>query len=320
MVSIIIPVYQVSECIERCLRSVMAQRYTDIECILVNDATRDDSIEKCEHLIEEYDGPIQFRVLHHEQNRGLSAARNTGTDAATGEYIYYLDSDDEITPDCIEKLVSYVLEDDSIEMVQGNYVRTGDGADYYGKSDACRILSNEEARQQFLCRKLNYTVWNKLLKRSFLIDHRIYNREGIILEDLLWAFYLVKYLSNARLCKEITYYYRYRPESIMVSESREKKGKGYAIVYDEILHNLTSEKEKSDLKGFLQTFCAILAGYYRDVPELKPVLRLYKKQAKCHRCWDTYFILTTVAFASRFGNPMDILQKLNGLRRKLKKQ
>ena len=119
MVSIIIPVFRISGYIQRCIESVINQTYKDIECIIVDDGTQDDSIEKCEKLIKEYKGPIIFKIIHHEVNRGLSAARNTGTDAATGKYLYYLDSDDYISSNCIEKLVSYAIEDESIEMVQG---------------------------------------------------------------------------------------------------------------------------------------------------------------------------------------------------------
>ena len=123
MVSVIIPIYEVSDYVERCIRSVIGQSYSDIECIIVDDATKDDSIVKCERLIEEYDGPIRFRVLHHEVNRGLSAARNTGTEEATGEWIYYLDSDDEITPDCLEKLMSIAQEHPDAEMVLSNTLK-----------------------------------------------------------------------------------------------------------------------------------------------------------------------------------------------------
>ena len=70
LVSIIVPVYQVSAYVERCVRSVMSQTYQNIECIIVDDATFDDSIEKCERLIKEYDGSVHFRILHHEQHRG----------------------------------------------------------------------------------------------------------------------------------------------------------------------------------------------------------------------------------------------------------
>lgn len=120
--SVIIPVYNISDYIERCIRSVQGQSYIDMECLIVDDATQDDSIVKCEKLINEYDGPIRFRIIHHEVNRGLSAARNTGTAAAIGEYIYYVDGDDEILPYCIEKLMTIAQEHPDAEMVHGNSV------------------------------------------------------------------------------------------------------------------------------------------------------------------------------------------------------
>lgn len=118
-VSIIIPIYNVSDYVKRCMKSVMHQSYDNIECIVVDDCSPDDSIAKCEKMIADYHGPINFTILHHQCNRGLSAARNTGTDAATGDYILYLDSDDELTSDCIEKLVRPLLNDPTIEMVMG---------------------------------------------------------------------------------------------------------------------------------------------------------------------------------------------------------
>lgn len=120
-VSVIIPVYNVSLYVERCLQSVLAQTYPVRECIIVDDASPDDSIAKCERLIDSYEGDMRFLILHHSKNRGLSAARNTGLKAATGGYIFFLDSDDEITPDCIERLSTPIEKDPSIEMVQGNH-------------------------------------------------------------------------------------------------------------------------------------------------------------------------------------------------------
>ena len=109
LISIVIPVWEVSAYIARCLRSVMGQTYSRIECIIVDDASQDDSIAQCEQMIAKYRGPIRFSILHHSHNRGLSAARNTGTEAATGEYIYYLDSDDELPPDSIENLFRLII-------------------------------------------------------------------------------------------------------------------------------------------------------------------------------------------------------------------
>ena len=318
-ISIIIPVYQVSNYVERCLKSVIGQTFTDFECIIVNDATLDDSIEKCERLIHDYNGPIRFQIIHHEHNQGLSAARNSGTKAAKGEYIYYLDSDDEITPDCIEKLASKAMEEDSIEMVQGSHVRINKGEKELFVSENMVIIGNDEVRNHFLnWRNINYCAWNKLLKKSFIVENGLYFREGIVSEELLWTFYLIKHLKKACLCKDITYHYKLRPGSIVTGMSLVRKGECAVKVYDEILHNLTEGKERDELYGFLYNFCEVLANYIRCTPELKRILQTYKKLALKYGSLYVYMVLTVVATISRFGNPMGILKKLNSLRWRIK--
>ncbi len=316
LVSVIIPVYQVSDYVERCLLSVMKQTCQNIECIIVDDATPDDSIAKCERLIDGYNGPIKFKILHHDRNRGLSAARNTGTNAATGDYLYYLDSDDEISLDCIEKLMSFVFEGSNLEMVQGNYLTLNGYNEEIGQSDNIRIQSNDEARYQFLVRRnINYTAWNKLLKRSFIIDNKLYYKEGIIYEDLLWTSYLIKYLNRAQLCTDITYYYFIRPNSISFCNSSRNEGLNYCEIFEEILHNLTPSKEKGELNGYKYTFCVALAKYLKIVPELKTTFRLYQRKAKQFGCWNVYLLISFIAVVSRFCNLLGVMKKLYVLRR-----
>lgn len=320
LVSIIVPVYNVSDYIERCLESIISQTYKQIECIIVDDASPDDSIAKCERFISKYDGPIKFRIVHHEVNRGLSAARNTGTAASNGDYLYYLDSDDDISSSCIERLASFVIEDNSVEMVQGNYLMTSVEKDILGKSEDVRILNNDDAREQFLNRRriVEFLV-NKLLKKSFIVENQLYNREGFINEDLIWMFYVMKHLSNAYLLKEVTYYYRVRSGSIATSTSFQKQGHSYAIIYDEILHNLTENKEKTEINGFLYNFSYNMAAYRKYAPELNPVLDLYKQQAKKYGCNYAHFVLSVVDVMSRIVNLTAILQFLNKIRRKMHK-
>lgn len=320
LVSVIIPVYNVSSYIERCLNSVSSQSYNNIECIIVDDATPDDSISKCEKFVANYQGPIRFVIIHHSINRGLSAARNTGTKEASGDYVYYLDSDDDITPDCIEKLLFFVKEDETIQMVQGNYLMVTDGNVKPGKSVSCEILNNDDAREQFLIhRRLNEFVWNKLFKRSFIVDNNLYNKEGIINEDLLWIFSIIKTLKRAVLCKDITYYYRIRKGSIATSTNCKKQGYSYSIIYEEILHNLTEGKEKAELNGFLYNFAYNYAAYWRYEPKLKDILQLYMEQMRLYDCKYATFVLLTVSFMSKYLDINVILQCLNRLRLMLKR-
>lgn len=152
LVSIIIPVYNVAPYVEDCLRSVMRQSYTGpIECLIVDDCGTDESLPIAERMIVEYDGPIRFEILHHEHNRGLSAARNTGMEKVMGDYVVFLDSDDEISNDCLEKMMSVVQENPEVELVQGRYMYHRDGKEIIGPKEIkiTHARSNEEVRDCF---------------------------------------------------------------------------------------------------------------------------------------------------------------------------
>ena len=321
MVSVIVPVYQVSDYVERCLRSVMAQTYSDIECIIVDDATKDDSIEKCERMIGKYDGPILFRIIHHEQNRGLSAARNMGTKVATGDYLYYLDSDDYITPDCIEKLVSVVDNDPSIEMVQGNSLMKSGGSEtpLYRLGHAIRISNNDEARKEFFeNRNIYISVWNRLLKKSFVEENELYCSEGLVFEDLLWVFYLMKHLNKAYLCESTTHYYCLRQGSILV-DAKPESVRCYPVMFDEILQNLTPGREQEEIKGYLYYFIKRYVSYMKVAPLFKDTIKLYRAKAKQFHCRNVSVLLFTVNIMVRYVNPIGFLRWLNSMRWKLKR-
>ncbi len=97
-----------------------------MECILVDDATPDNSMATVRECLKGYNGGIEFRFVGHKENRGLSAARNTGARNASGDYLYFLDSDDAITPDCIETLAGIAEAHPAVDVVQGNLVVTDD--------------------------------------------------------------------------------------------------------------------------------------------------------------------------------------------------
>ena len=278
--SIIIPVYNVALYIEDCLRSVMQQTYQGaMECLIVDDCGTDDSMAIAERVIASYDGSIVFQILHHERNRGLSAARNTGTLAAKGDYLYYLDSDDEITEDCIALLMAMAEEYPEAELVQGNFcchTLTGETVVRIKQYALAVASSNDEVRECYY-EQMNVNVWNKLIRRDFLIDHQLFNKEGIIFEDLLWSFYLLKYLDKACFVSTITYHQKKRPHSITTGTDRATKAHHYVLVYHDILSNLTSGHEQEEFCFHARRFCSVLLRFFRYNQGLEEVFQL---------CWD----------------------------------
>lgn len=216
-ISIIIPVYNVADYITECLQSVMRQTYKGaIECILVDDCGKDNSIAVAEQLIADYNGSVSFRILHHEHNRGLSAARNTGTEAATGDYIYYLDSDDYISDDCIEVLTK-PLQEQSYDMIVGR-MKMFEGMDeeYIWVENTTVIEGNENVfKAYYVDRKMYATAWNRLIKRSLFATYNISFKEGLLHEDELWNYMLFTQLQSLVIINHRTYYYRIRPNSIV---------------------------------------------------------------------------------------------------------
>lgn len=236
-ISVIIPIYNVAPYVERCLRSVIAQTYTNIECILVDDCTPDNSMDICNRIISAYTGPIVFISLRHEHNRGLSAARNTGTDAATGEYIYYLDSDDELSPDCLYALEQEVEHHPGIDLVQGAIISIP-YREYYDLSilkHSFYIKSNNWICYNFLRFGENFPVnaWNKLIKKDLITINHITFEEGLIHEDQLWTLQLVRKTQGVAIVGKPTYIHHITGNSIMSTTSNYKSAVNwmYIITY-----------------------------------------------------------------------------------------
>ena len=258
----------------------MRQTYQGaMECLIVDDCGTDDSMAIAERVIATYEGPIVFQILHHERNRGLSAARNTGTLAAKGDYLYYLDSDDVITEDCIALLMGKAEEYPEAELVQGNsccHTLTGETVVFVKQYALAVASSNNEVRECYY-RQMSVNVWNKLIRRDFLIDHHLFNKEGIIFEDQLWIFYLLKYLNKACFVSAITYHQKKRPHSITTGTDRATMAYHYAIVYHDILSNLTLGHEQEEFSFHAKRFCVILFDYSRFYSVLEEALLL---------CWE----------------------------------
>lgn len=222
-ISIIVPIYDVSKYIERCLDSITCQECDDyeLECILVNDCTPDDSMEIVSKKLADYSGKICFKVINHTQNRGLSAARNTGLKNADGDFVYFVDSDDRLVPGalmCLVRCLNNVIDRSSIDLVVGNsYVCKNNQSAMTFNDNEPIIYDNdgEIALKRFLKREIFHTAWNKLVRRDFLLKYCLFFENGILDEDLLWSYLVFLKLRKVVVVPEITYIYEDNPFSIM---------------------------------------------------------------------------------------------------------
>lgn len=209
--------YQVEQYLAICLKSITDQTMTDgVECILVDDCGSDRSLFIAKDFIEHYQGNVLFRIVEREKNGGLSAARNSGIDVASGEYVYFLDSDDEITPNCLEKMWSLVEKYGKVNLVQGAFFEDEKYANSISNIKFPEFCTCQAEIKTFLLQYLGDIVGaqSRLINLSFLKEHHLYFEEGIIHEDNLWTFFLSKYVRTMAYCDVCTYYHRYNPNSI----------------------------------------------------------------------------------------------------------
>jgi len=177
-VSVIIPVYKVEDYLEKCVDSVLNQTMKELEIILVDDGSPDDCGKICDAYSEK---DSRVRVIHQE-NRGLSAARNAGIDFATCEYVGFVDSDDWIEPDMYEFLYRNITVNNADIATCGICGRTKtDGASE--KNSGCKLVTVDEA-MPFILRpsEVDITAWNKLYRKSLFSKLRF--PEGKVYEDV----------------------------------------------------------------------------------------------------------------------------------------
>lgn len=238
-VSVIVPVYNAGETIERCVDSLIGQTLESMEIILVDDGSTDNSLV----LLRQYQqkNPTLVRVIALANNRGAGGARNAGMNAATGDYIGFVDSDDYVDIHMYEHLYQ--------EAMAGDW-DVVDSAIYNTRTKLAQIAVNDDLTGEFLLEKRQqlvaiggYTV-TKLYKRDYLIQNQIIFREHVKLED---ADFLMKiYMTAPRIGNrmEVLYYYNEAGTGDSWSVSRlSEKNYGYITQTMTAVHQLLEDRE-----------------------------------------------------------------------------
>jgi len=214
-VSFVLPIYNVLPYLERCVQSLLCQTYKDFEIILVDDGSPDGCGKLCDELAARDN---RVRVIHQE-NKGLSGARNTGIDNAKGEYIIFVDSDD------------YWLLDDGLQTLVDNCEPQTDMVAFKGvdiwkderktKTKAYNLKSiakiqNAQELFAYLVRtqQMHLTSWLVMIRRQLLLDNQVYFPLRLIGEDFYWHFELWQHLRTVKVLNLYLYAYCHRQGSM----------------------------------------------------------------------------------------------------------
>lgn len=222
-ISVIVPVYNVERYLERCVKSIQAQTLQNIEIILINDGSDDNSGKYCDAFAKE-----DYRVkVFHQNNAGLSAARNKGLELAEGEWISFIDSDDFIHPQMLEKLLNNAVNSQTSIAVCGMASVNEEGIYINSYVPEFQTLEGEALHSYFLDNGNGY-VCNKLFHTSLFENIRF--PLGKLFEDGYVLTYLLEASHKAVFVDEVGYFYTQRKESI--TNSKIKKGMDISSQFD----------------------------------------------------------------------------------------
>ena len=276
-VSIIIPVYNVEPYIEECLHSVYEQTTdTEIECLIVDDKGNDNSIHIAEAFVATHNdkAKTKFKIIYRDTNGGLSAARNTGIKAAKGDYLYFLDSDDTIVPQCIDTLIHLADKYGGVDLLPALYIRENNDMEQFGCHSFPEFSDDRSLIKRSLLDydKIPVTAANRLIRRELITENNLFFKEGIIHEDNYWSFFLAKYVKRMAFCAEKLYYYRETPGSITKEPNIEKESYAFSTIIKDCCDNIDDYEKGAQKRFILLHLLTMYANkYYHSTKDFEKI-------------------------------------------------
>lgn len=217
-VSIIVPVYNVDKYLSRCIDSLIKQSYSNIEILLIDDDSKDQSLSICKNYAAK---DSRIRVFHKE-NEGLGLTRNYGVERATGMYITFVDSDDYLTPDAVEVMLNKAVTTDADIVIASHYYRNKAQVITLPERLYCVAEINKTLMVHMMGNKgnnldaLSYTAWGKLYKKElFTINNLMFPSERkFIWEDLAFSVKAYPKCNKIYILHEPVYYYCFNEGSL----------------------------------------------------------------------------------------------------------
>ena len=273
-ISVIIPVYNVEKYLAECLTSVVNQTFKDIEIICVNDGSTDNSPK----ILEEFAQKDSRIKIINQENQGLSAARNTGLDVATGEYVSFIDSDDFVRTD----LYADILKLLPAELICFN-------AKIFPISEKYRTLQNytqcqfdgEQPMEEKLILKTNVHVWNKVFRTSIIKENNIRFPKGLYFEDFPFVCEYMLSINSVKFFGGKGYYfYRQQPNSLMNNCSHKSIHHLFVwhYLYNKLKERKLLDKYPNLINKLFRTY-TILAYKYSDEPSRPDIIKTAKNYA-----------------------------------------
>ena len=236
--SIIIPVYNTEKYLEKCISSVINQKYKNFEVILIDDGSKDNSGAICDEYAKKDN---KVKVIH-QINAGVSTARNVGIKNAKGKYIIFLDSDDSLNGESLTRLNGIIEKNEEIDCILYNV--DGEFKDGMYKEEKLKSL----IVQLIITEKIN-PPWNKVYKRNIIEENNIVFDKNIqIGEDLLFSITYLSYANNICILNEELYNYTVDNSNSLTRKYKENKYKQLMYVDDEIRKYLQTFQSKKILE------------------------------------------------------------------------
>ena len=260
--SIIAPIYNVERFLEKCLDSITMQTFENIEIILINDGSTDSSGD----IARSYASQDARIILHEQPNKGLSEARNAGLRIAMGDYIMFVDSDDEIEPEACARLYE-ILQDKTIEVCKILWSREASPTEKAYKVEPDPITTNPISGREFFTQvpylPISGCAWLYITKREFLTAHNITFVPNIFYEDVPFVAQILLHAKSIYLAN--LYLYHYAPcndNSIMrgkmTKEKATKSLRSYLVAIDHLEILLEREKERAIKKSLIRCIVELL--------------------------------------------------------------